>query len=249
MAKFCYKCGNELKEGIKFCPKCGTQVRDAASPNGNVQGQGDLSEAAQYQHITSTQGGTTGGVSQTAVLTQQRKLPKNTLIWLGAAAVVIIALVIGGMKLFGEKPYEKPWKCLEKGINNRDMKTILKAFPKDQESVLSSAFEIYNQLGGEEIDFSALLGEEMNEAKVHFDVTNADKVKKSELKEELANFGVSEKQLAQIDAAYLVDVDCIAQYQGETETEEVSDVPVVKIDGRWCLPIDFSAFSSLDSLF
>ncbi|UZX33868.1 zinc-ribbon domain-containing protein [Apilactobacillus kunkeei] len=22
-AKFCPKCGNELKEGAKFCPKCG----------------------------------------------------------------------------------------------------------------------------------------------------------------------------------------------------------------------------------
>lgn len=249
MAKFCYKCGNELKEGIKFCPKCGTQVRDAASPHGNIQSQGDASEAVPYRHIASPQGVTAGGVSPAEVITQQRKLPKNTLIWLGAAAVVLIALVFGGMKLFGGKPYEKPWQCLEKGINNRDMKTILKAFPKDQESVLSSAFEIYNQLGGDEIDFSALLGEEMNEAKVYFDVTDADKVKKSELKEELAILGVSEKQIAQIDAAYLVDVDCIAQYQGETETEEVSDVPVVKIDGRWCLPIDFSSFPSLDSLF
>lgn len=249
MAKFCYKCGNELKEGIKFCPKCGTQVRDAVSPDGNIHNQGDASGVAQYQHTASPQGMTTGGVSPAAVITQQRKLPKNTLIWLGAAAVVIIALVFGGMKLFGEKPYEKPWKCLENGMNNRDMKTFLKAFPKDQESVLSSAFEIYNQLGGDEIDFSTLIEEEMDGAKVYFDVTDADKVKKSELKEKLADLGVSEKQIAQIDAAYIVDVDCTAQYQSETETEEVENVPIVKIDGRWCLPIDLSSFSSLDSLF
>ena len=33
-AKFCPKCGNELKEGAKFCPKCGAQIVQNVQPNG-----------------------------------------------------------------------------------------------------------------------------------------------------------------------------------------------------------------------
>lgn len=30
-AKFCPKCGTELKEGAKFCPKCGFDVNSSSS--------------------------------------------------------------------------------------------------------------------------------------------------------------------------------------------------------------------------
>lgn len=48
-AKFCPKCGNELKEGAKFCPKCGAQIVQNVQPNGaNTNG-------AQNQNVVPNQ--------------------------------------------------------------------------------------------------------------------------------------------------------------------------------------------------
>lgn len=36
MARFCTKCGGELKPGSRFCTKCGSPIEDVASPNVNT---------------------------------------------------------------------------------------------------------------------------------------------------------------------------------------------------------------------
>ncbi|TMS99108.1 zinc ribbon domain-containing protein [Apilactobacillus kunkeei] len=48
-AKFCPKCGNELKEGAKFCPKCGAQIVQ------NVQQNGSNTDGAQNQNFVQNQ--------------------------------------------------------------------------------------------------------------------------------------------------------------------------------------------------
>lgn len=48
-AKFCPKCGNELKEGAKFCPKCGAQIVQ------NVQQNGANTNGAQNQNVVPNQ--------------------------------------------------------------------------------------------------------------------------------------------------------------------------------------------------
>lgn len=44
-AKFCPKCGNQLKEGAKFCPKCGTQIVQ------NLQSDGVNTNIASNQNV------------------------------------------------------------------------------------------------------------------------------------------------------------------------------------------------------
>lgn len=212
MAKFCGKCGTELKEGSKFCINCGAPVPQAgaqgnATPQGNAQG-------AYQQGAASMQGGYAGA-----------SVVKKPVAWLPiaaiAAVVIVLAVVLFGV--FGTKGYEKPIKYMEKGINEGDIKTLAKAFPDGVEGLVS------------------YLPDDLSEIfpgyDVKLDIVDKEKLDKDEMALILSDeYDVSASELKDITAAYILDVEVSAVIDGEEESDE-KDIPVVKMDGKWVIPM------------
>ena len=110
MAKFCSKCGNELKEGARFCSVCGNPVKQIQS--GQSAATAETNEERQ---------GSAGPVK------------KNKNLWLLAipAVILIILLVIFGVKAVLSPAYLKPVKYMEKAINQQDINLLKKAVPDE----------------------------------------------------------------------------------------------------------------------
>ena len=219
MAKFCGKCGAGLVEGSKFCVKCGAPVPQAgaqrsAAPSetpGNMQGN---AQGNYQQGTANAQNGYPGASSA-----------KKTFAWpiiaAVAAVVVVLSLRLGG--IFGTKGYEKPIKYMEKGINEGDIKTFAKAFPNGVEGIvnflpddLSDLFPGYD---------------------VKLEIVDKEKLKKDEMTVILSDeYDLSAAELKDVTAAYILEVEMTAVIDGEEESAE-EDIPVVKMDGEWVIPI------------
>lgn len=219
MAKFCGKCGAELVEGSKFCVKCGAPVPQAgaqrsAAPSetpGNVQGN--------------AQGNYQQGTANTQNIYSGASAAKKPFAWpiiaALAAVVVVLSLILFG--IFGTKGYEKPIKYMEKGINEGDIKTFAKAFPNGVEGIvnvlpddLSDLFPGYD---------------------VKLEIVDKEKLKKDEMTVILSDeYDLSAAELKDVTAAYILEVEMTAVIDGEEESAE-EDIPVVKMDGEWVIPI------------
>lgn len=219
MAKFCGKCGAGLVEGSKFCVKCGAPVPQAgaqrsAAPSetpGNVQGN--------------AQGNYQQGTANTQNIYSGASTAKKTFAWpiiaALAAVVVVLSLILFG--IFGTKGYEKPIKYMEKGINEGDIKTFAKAFPNGVEGIvnvlpddLSDLFPGYD---------------------VKLEIVDKEKLKKDEMTVILSDeYDLSAAELKDVTAAYILEVEMTAVIDGEEESAE-EDIPVVKMDGEWVIPI------------
>lgn len=219
MAKFCVKCGAGLVEGSKFCVKCGAPVPQAgaqrsAAPSetpGNVQGN---AQGNYQQGTANTQNGYSGASAT-------KKPFAWPIIAALAAVVVVLSLILFG--IFGTKGYEKPIKYMEKGINEGDIKTFAKAFPNGVEGIvnvlpddLSDLFPGYD---------------------VKLEIVDKEKLKKDEMTVILSDeYDLSAAELKDVTAAYILEVEMTAVIDGEEESAE-EDIPVVKMDGEWVIPI------------
>lgn len=219
MAKFCGKCGAELVEGSKFCVKCGAPVpqpgaQRSSAPSetpGNVQGNAQ----GNYQQGTAN---TQNGYSCASATKKPFAWP---IIAALAAVVVVLSLILFG--IFGTKGYEKPIKYVEKGINEGDIKTFAKAFPNGVEGIvnvlpddLSDLFPGYD---------------------VKLEIVDKEKLKKDEMTVILSDeYDLSAAELKDVTAAYILEVEMTAVIDGEEESAE-EDIPVVKMDGEWVIPI------------
>lgn len=212
MAKFCGKCGAELKEGSKFCVSCGAPVPQAgaqgnAAPQGNAQGS--------YQQGTAN---AQGGYAGTSAV-------KKPVAWkpIAAIAAVVVVLAVVLFGVFGTKGYEKPIKYMEKGINEGDIKTFAKAFPNGVEGLVSYLPD----------DLSEIFpGYDMK-----FDIVDKEKLDKDEMALILSDeYNMSASELKDVTAAYILDVEMSAVIDGEEESEE-TEIPVVKMDGKWVIPM------------
>lgn len=219
MAKFCGKCGAGLVEGSKFCVKCGAPVPQAgaqrsAAPSetpGNVQGN---AQGNYQQGTANTQNGYPGASAA-------KKPFAWPIIAALAAVVVVLSLILFG--IFGTKGYEKPIKYMEKGINEGDIKTFAKAFPNGVEGIvnvlpddLSDLFPGYD---------------------VKLEIVDKEKLKKDEMTVILSDeYDLSAAELKDVTAAYILEVEMTAVIDGEEESAE-EDIPVVKMDGEWVIPI------------
>ena len=219
MAKFCGKCGAELVEGSKFCVKCGAPVpqpgaQRSSAPSetpGNMQGN---AQGNYQQGTANAQNGYSGASAA-----------KKTFAWpiiaALAAIVVVLSLILFG--IFGTKGYEKPIKYVEKGINEGDIKTFAKAFPNGVEGIvnvlpddLSDLFPGYD---------------------VKLEIVDKEKLKKDEMTVILSDeYDLSAAELKDVTAAYILEVEMTAVIDGEEESAE-EDIPVVKMDGEWVIPI------------
>ena len=110
MAKFCSKCGNELKEGARFCSVCGNPVKQIQS--GQRAATAETNEERQGSAVP---------------------VKKNKNLWLLAipAVILIILLAIFGVKAVLSPAYLKPVKYMEKAINQQDINLLKKAVPDE----------------------------------------------------------------------------------------------------------------------
>lgn len=214
MAKFCGKCGAGLVEGSKFCVKCGAPVPQAGAQR----------SAAPSETPGNVQGNAQGNYQQGTANTGASAAKKPfawPIIAALAAVVVVLSLILFG--IFGTKGYEKPIKYMEKGINEGDIKTFAKAFPNGVEGIvnvlpddLSDLFPGYD---------------------VKLEIVDKEKLKKDEMTVILSDeYDLSAAELKDVTAAYILEVEMTAVIDGEEESAE-EDIPVVKMDGEWVIPI------------
>lgn len=126
MAKFCSKCGNELKEGARFCSVCGNPVKQVQS----AQSEATAGTNEERQGVSSQQQGFTAQDMQYQQMAgSAAPVKKNKNLWLLAipAAILVILLVIFGIKAVLSPAYLKPVKYMEKAFNKQDIDLMKKA--------------------------------------------------------------------------------------------------------------------------
>lgn len=232
MAKFCAKCGSELKEGSKFCVKCGAPVQGApvqgmpgqGAPMYGTPGQGVPMQGMPGQNARP--GGMPGGYQQGTG--GGMAAVKNTFPWklvaLIAVPVVLIVLIL--VLIFGGKGYEKPIEKLEKGINEGKVELVLEAFSPSIASSLSAYLpdDVSDMFPDVEIDL---------------EIVGKEKLAKSEMQSVLTEeYDVSSSVARRVKKAYILEVEMSSE-DDEFGEPVVEEIPVVKLDGDWVIPISF----------
>lgn len=222
MAKFCAKCGSELKEGSKFCVKCGAPVQGA--PGQGMPGQGAPMQGMPGQNAQP--GGMPGGYQQGAGV--GTAAVKNAFPWklVALIAVPIVLIILILMLIFGGKGYEKPIKKLEKGINEGKVELVLEAFSPS----IASSVSAY---------IPDDLGDMFPDVEIDLEIVGKEKLAKGEMQDILTEeYDVSSSVARRVKKAYILEVEMSSEDEefGEPVVEEI---PVVKLDGDWVIPISF----------
>lgn len=231
MAKFCAKCGSELKEGSKFCVKCGAPVQGTpvqGTPVQGMPGQGASMQGMSGQNAQpgGMPGGMPGGYQQGAG--GGMAAARNTFPWklLALIAVPVVLIVLILVLIFGGKGYEKPIEKLEKGINEGKMELMLEAFSPSIASSVSSYLpdDVSDMFPDVEIDL---------------EIIGKEKLEKDEIQSILTEeYDVSSSVARRVKKAYILEVE-LSSEDDELGEPTVEEIPVVKLDGDWVIPISF----------
>lgn len=202
---FCRKCGAPLNENAQFCPKCGaTTLQTAgASAGGNV-----------------------------AQASKKRKIPYLAI---GAIVVALLVVLLLIRAIFGGGGYKKAidryFKAIEKQDGGKFIETmipqkVIKKMDKDEKSDFEDMVEQAFGYFGED-----------DKVKIEYKILDTEKLDKSELKDinELAE-RMEDKcdvKLGKIKTAKKVHVKVTIYVNGDKEGSDKTDIPVVKIGGKW----------------
>lgn len=221
MAKFCSKCGNELKEGARFCSVCGTPVKQIQS--GQSAATAETNE--ERQGASSVQQGFTAQDMQYQQMAGSAvPVKKNKNLWLLAipAAILIILLAIFGVKAVLSPAYLKPVKYMEKAFNKQDIDLMKKALPDEYAEWMTDDLE--DDMFDLDSDY-----------KIKIKVTDKEKIAKKDLEETLIDdYYVLDSIAEDAKAGYILEAEATLKQDGEKDTQDITLV-VVKVDGKWVI--------------
>ena len=221
MAKFCSKCGNELKEGARFCSVCGNPVKQVQS----AQSEATAGTNEERQGVSSQQQGFTAQDMQYQQMAgSAAPVKKNKNLWLLAipAAILVILLVIFGIKAVLSPAYLKPVKYMEKAFNKQDIDLMKKAVPDE------SAAWMTDDLEDDMFDLDS-------DYKITIKVTDKEKIAKKDLEETLIDdYYVLDSIAEDAKAGYILEAEATLKQDGEKDTQDITLV-VVKVDGKWVI--------------
>ena len=221
MAKFCSKCGNELKEGARFCSVCGNPVKQIQS--GQSAATAETNE--ERQRAPSLQQGFTAQEMQYQQMAGSAvPVKKNKNLWLLAipAVILIILLAIFGVKAVLSPAYLKPVKYMEKAFNKQDIDLLKKAVPDEYAEWMTDDLE--DDMFDLDSDY-----------KIKIKVTDKEKIAKKDLEETLIDdYYVLDSIAEDAKAGYILEAEATLKQDGEKDTQDITLV-VVKVDGKWVI--------------
>ena len=221
MAKFCSKCGNELKEGARFCSVCGNPVKQIQS--GQSAATAETNE--ERQRAPSLQQGFTAQDMQYQQMAGSAvPVKRNKNLWLLAipAVILIILLAIFGVKAVLSPAYLKPVKYMEKAFNKQDIDLLKKAVPDEYAEWMTDDLE--DDMFDLDSDY-----------KIKIKVTDKEKIAKKDLEETLIDdYYVLDSIAEDAKAGYILEAEATLKQDGEKDTQDITLV-VVKVDGKWVI--------------
>ena len=222
MAKFCSKCGNELKEGARFCSVCGNPVKQVQSAQSAATAAGTNEER---QGVSSQQQGFTAQNMQYQQMAGSAAPVKgNKKLWMIAipVAILVFLLVIFGIKGILSPAYLKPVKYMEKAINQQDINLLKKAVPDEYAKWMTDDLE--DDMFDLDSDY-----------KIKIKVTDKEKIAKKDLEETLIDdYYVLDSIAEDAKAGYILEAEATLKQDGEKDTQDITLV-VVKVDGKWVI--------------
>ena len=153
---------------------------------------------------------------------------KNAFPWklLALIAVPVVLIILILVLIFGGKGYEKPIEKLEKGMNEGNVELVLEAFSPS----IASSVSAY---------FSDDISDMFPDVEIDLEIIGKEKLAKGEMQDILTEeYDVSSSVARRVKKAYILEVELSAEDEdfGEPVVEEI---PVVKLDGDWVIPISF----------
>ena len=225
MAKFCSKCGNELKEGAKFCSVCGNPVKQAASGNaGQAQNEQSTAAVGANGAFSGQQGFTAQDMQYQQMTEAGAPATKKKNLWILAipAAIIVLLLVIFGIKGIVSPAYLKPVKYMEKAMNQQDAELLRKAVPDEYAAWMTD-------------DIMGYMFDEDSNYKVTIKVTDKDKIARKDLEETLIDdYSVLDSIAEDAKAGYILDAEITVKEDGDKDSQDVTIV-VAKVDGKWVI--------------
>lgn len=186
MSKFCGKCGNEIMEESTFCTNCG----------------------AVLEKPKETETGT--------VIVRKKTADRQSIVKLGVAVVVIIAIISIFKNVVCVPGYEKPLKAQCEAINKNSAKKYINTFTEDLQEYYDSEdlkedFEEVKKISYEILGTTTISMKSMDEW--------------SDLLGETLDYNIEELVTMEVK----VDYETVDGDQDDYE----SDFSVVKINGKW----------------
>ncbi len=249
---FCGKCGNQIPDGVAFCPNCGnatgathgqaqtqaqTQEQPAAIPEYYAQGQFDPYSTPAQTYEQTAYDPYSGAYSPAP----RKRISKNTVIGIAAVAVVVLALVVAAILIFGGgRGFKSPEKAAMGFISSMaelDSDKVANCFPD----------EVLYEIAEEEFDDSVKdMKKELKEAfedleddgysiKCKLKVTGTHKygrddlnILKKDYEYEGIDISISEAQLVKLKLTVTGEID------GE-EIDESFDIAIttIKVGKKW----------------
>lgn len=214
---FCKKCGTQINDNAKFCPKCGTQVTAARG-----------SQQTGYRSENS-------GASGTVVEQREKKAP-----YFAIAAIAILVIVVAFVlrSCIAGNDYKAPINSLIKGIEKRDGKMIMEAFPDEMLELLAEEAGCDREELPEKLeDVFDYKIEDVNlsdiDYKVDYEIREELELSEREIKD-IEEEMEEEEIYVEIEAGKEVDITMIISVESRDSVENQDMAfEVIKIDGKW----------------
>lgn len=218
MAKKCISCGAELEDDVMFCDKCGAK-QEVVTQN--------VAAAVPEKESDNIMAG----------------LPKNIIIALVAAAVIIVLAIVAIASLAGGG-YKKAIKAEVNAFNKQDVQKFIKTYPKDLLDALDDKADKRDDADFEEemedvIDVATESYEDDDDigSNPKVKVAIIDKIKLTEddikeVKKKIKDEEVGLDYKADIKKGYSVLVKYTIKGD-DGEDEYFESCTVCKVDGKW----------------
>ena len=225
---FCPNCGTKNLEESLFCENCGTKLQEASPvQQANSATPGATWSAPAYQAA--------GG----AVAVKNNTGNMKVLICLGLIALLVIGGIFAACSIFGSSPKD-PVKYYEKGCNQANVNTFIKAYPKPIQELAKIDSDAREHFTEGANSLQNAFGEG---AKVKMKLTSKTPLTPEEIMdyEERLNEVVQEgyeemgrnySKWIDIEEGYRGEVSLTVTYEGGKD-ESTTTLPLVKIDGKW----------------
>ena len=227
MAKYCGKCGTEIKENTKFCPKCGAAV-GAVKTAEQKKSQQSVAKSVEQKKSQQSVGKPSEQKAGTPVSWGG---PSKKLIGIVAAVAVvaIIAITVVFSKSSGSN-YEKPLKDQVAGIEKCDENKYVESFTdKGKEHFLEDNSKEFFERNAKEVKDISYEVKEVRDGDISdvWDTIEIRYYNMSDTEKKSWYNSIEEVKVVKAEITYMRDDD------EEPYTYE-ADYRMLKVGGKWC---------------
>lgn len=234
MAKFCTKCGAPLNENAAFCTNCGAPQDSKNS--GSVTADAADAVTNAFNNVKDT-------FSSEGIKNMKANPEKKALIVLGCAVLAVIIVIVLLISLIFGGGYKTPIDNYFEGIEDANVKKILKSMPECQVEYIEDkldeydSFDTISEYMEDAIKYAIEEIEDQygDDFSISYEITNKEELSDKELRSIRKRLrSTYDDDDVKVTKGY--EIELLTKIKGDDDSDERDmTIEVAKVDGDWCI--------------